>query len=385
MTALTPNSFPVPDDDALAASETLRRSIVDAVDTAGGWISFETFMQAALYTPGLGYYSGGSNKFGSRGDFTTGPELGDWLARAMAALLARQFNQSGPAGILELGAGTGRLAADLLDRLAEQGYENVDYAILEVSAELRERQASLLRRRQGRVRWLDQLPETPSDCFVIANEVADALTVQRFVKADGVTLPLGVTLRDGGLALAPGPADRTLSQAVAGIEAAIGHALPDGYRSEVCLILRPWLASVLAAIDRGGLLLIDYGMPRRDFYREERSDGTLICHYQHRAHTDALLWPGLQDISAWVDFTAAAEAGRANGFDVSGFTTQAQFLVESIASEPALAARRPTAREASALQTLILPGEMGERFKLLWLTRGIEPVMLPGRDFRNWL
>jgi SAM-dependent MidA family methyltransferase len=161
--------------------------------------------------------------------------------------------------------------------------------------------------------------------------------------------------------------------------------LPDGYRSEVCLQLEPWLDGVLGPIEAGGLLLIDYGLSRREYYRAERRDGTLICHYRQRVHGDALLWPGLQDISAWVDFSAAAAAGRAAGCTLAGFTTQAQFLIESIARDPVLRSRQPTPREASSLQTLILPGEMGERFKLLWLTRGLDESRLPGRDFRGWL
>ena len=150
-------------------------------------------------------------------------------------------------------------------------------------------------------------------------------------------------------------------------------------------MLGPWLAGLLDTIAAGGLLLIDYGLSRRDYYRAERSDGTLICHYRQRAHADPLLWPGLQDLSAWVDFSAVAEAARASGFAVTGFTTQSQFLLGAIAADPALAARRPTPREASALKTLILPGEMGERFKLIWLSRGFDAPPLPGRDFRNWL
>jgi SAM-dependent MidA family methyltransferase len=187
------------------------------------------------------------------------------------------------------------------------------------------------------------------------------------------------------LSIAPGPIDARLRDVVLAIEAQAGARLPDGYRSEVCLLLQPWLASLGERIEQGGLLLIDYGLPRRDYYRPERADGTLICHYRQRAHTDALLWPGLQDLTAWVDFSAVAAAAEAAGLAVSGYTTQAQFLLTSIAADPVLATRDNSPEQASTLKTLVLPGEMGERFKLMWLTRGLDDAGLPGRDFRTWL
>jgi SAM-dependent MidA family methyltransferase len=243
------------------------------------------------------------------------------------------------------------------------------------------------------VRWLERLPDAPADRIVLANEVADALPVVRFVREGTAVRPLGVKATRGralaghapALEIAPGPHDAALAQEVAMLEQALGYALPDGYRSEVCLLLTPWIASLAATVRTGGLLLIDYGMARADYYRPERRDGTLICHYRQRAHDDPLFWPGLQDISAWVDFSRLAEAATAAGLSVAGYTTQAQFLLESIARDPALAERQPTPQAASALQTLILPGEMGERFKLIWLTRGQDPEGLPGRDFRNRL
>ena len=382
---MTQETFPRPDAVALAVSQSLTTRIEDAIERAGGWLGFESFMQMALYDPGLGYYDGGATKIGAVGDFTTAPELGDWLAAALAPFLAAQLTALGSTRLLELGAGTGRLAADLLDHLATHGFPAVDYSILETSADLRQRQQSLLAQRRPAVRWLDRLPAPGFQGIVIANEVADALPVARFVRAPDAVWPLGVVRGSRGLELAPGPGDSRVAAAVHAIEADIGAALPEGYRSEVCLQMKPWLVAVLGPMARGGLLLIDYGLGRRDYYRPDRSDGTLICHYRQRAHADPLLWPGLQDISAWVDFSAVAAAGRAAGWTLSGFTTQSQFLIESIARDRRLAARQPTAREASALQTLVLPGEMGERFKLLWLTRGIDDAPLPGRDFRGWL
>lgn len=386
---MSPASFPVPDADALAVSEALSGRIESAIDRAGGWLSFDRYMQMALYEPGLGYYSAGTAKFGPDGDFTTAPEQGDWLAAALAGFLAAQFEALGATQLLEIGAGTGRLAAELLDQLEARGYGDVAYSILEASADLRERQQARLASRRPAVRWLDRLPESGFRGIVLANELIDALPVARFIRtADGV-VPLGVIRgKDPGqarLALAPGAPDPVLSAAVAEIETERGAPLPAGYCSEVCLQLEPWVAGVLGAIESGGLLLIDYGYTRRDYYRAERSDGTLICHYRQRAHPDPLLWPGLQDISSWVDFSAVATAACDHGSRLAGFTTQAQFLLESIARDTQLSTRSPSAREASALQTLILPGEMGERFKLMWLMHGYDGPGLPGRDFRGWL
>lgn len=377
-------TIPRPDAPALAVSQALTARICTAIERAGGWLDFESFMRMALYEPGLGYYNAGAAKLGAAGDFTTGPEQGDWLAAALAPFLARQLEALRSTQLLELGAGTGKLAADLLDHFAARGCADVTYSILEPSPDLRQRQQARLAKRSA-VRWLEQLPAGSWRGIVLANEVADALPVARFRRTSVGPQPLGVVRGPEGLALAPGPADARLDAAVAAIEAELGRRLPDGYCSEICLLLQPWLAGVIGSAAAGGLLLIDYGLPRRDYYRDERADGTLISHYRQHAHGDVLLWPGLQDISAWVDFSAAAAAARAAGWTVAGFTSQAQFLLESIAGDPILSARQPTPAAASALQTLILPGEMGERFKLLWLTRGLGDSRLPGRDFRSWL
>jgi SAM-dependent MidA family methyltransferase len=385
--------FPAPAAEAVDSSEALTARIRDEIDTCGGWISFERYMQMALYEPGLGYYSAGAAKLGPGGDFTTAPELSDRLAAALAPFIRNALDAARSTRLVELGAGTGKLAGQLLTHLAARGLHEIDYAILETSADFRARQHSHLESFQRgqiagserRVRWLDSLPSPGTDGVVFANEVADAIPVVRFVKSGGAVLPLGI-VRDGdSLAVVPGDAEPWLTDAVARIESDLGQELPDGYRSEVCRLLRPWLAGVLGAIVRGGLLLIDYGLPRRDYFRPERADGTLICHYRHHAHSDPLLWPGLQDITAWVDFSAVAAIAREAGFQVTGFTTQAQFLLESIARDGELALRQLSPEEASAMKTLILPGEMGERFKLIWLTRGISGPALPGRDFRNWL
>jgi len=382
---LSTEALPEPDPESLAVSDALVATIRDEIEANGGWLGFERFMELALYAPGLGYYSAGSLKFGPGGDFTTAPEQGDWLAMALAPFIAEALEAVESSRLLELGAGSGKLAAALVAQLAGLRHDDIDYAIFETSADLRQRQQALLGSRRIAARWLERMPETPFCGVVLANEVADALPVMRFVKSQGAIRPLGVTASGGVLRIEPGAEDPDLTAAVEAIEAELGAPLPDGYTSEICRLLEPWLDDLLGVVDAGGILLIDYGMSRRDYYRPERSGGTFICHYRQRAHADPLLWPGLQDLTAWVDFSAVANCARRAGFSLSGFTTQAQFLLESLTRHPALAGTLESPVEASRLKTLMLPGEMGERFKLIWLSRGFAAEPLPGRDFRSWL
>lgn len=370
-----------------AQSARLTALIVAEIAASGGWLRFDRYMATALYAPGLGYYSAGAVKLGPDGDFVTAPELSDALANALAALFAPLLAKLTRPTLLELGAGTGRLALRLLERLTRLGIELDEYRILEPSPDLRERQQVTLAASPVPVTWLDGLPDVPLDGIVFGNEVADALPVVPFIMSAGRARPLGVVADGGRLEWQPGPADAELEAAVARIEAAIGRSLPDGYRSEVCLLLAPWISSLAATIGRGGLMLIDYGLPAREYYHPDRNRGTLICHLRHRAHDDPFLVPGLQDITAWVDFSAVAAAARTAGLELAGFTTQGQFLVEVLAADGGDALGSLSPAEQSALKTLLLPGEMGERFKLIWLTRGdaAKAIALPGRDFRGWL
>ena len=379
--------LPEPSAAALAVSAELARVIRAEIRGAGGWLDFARYMELALYAPGLGYYSAGSTKLGPAGDFVTAPELGDLLGRALARTLRAEIAGANPL-ILELGAGTGALAAHLLGALADL---EVRYLILEPSAELRERQQRALARFGARVEWLERLPEEPFAGALIANEVLDALPVTCFAKRGARVVPRGVVADADGFAWADGPERRDLSDAVGALERALGAPLRDGYASEIALAFPGWLASVAAALDRGCMLFVDYGLPRREYYHAQRSGGTLICHYRHRAHPDPFLYPGLQDITAWVDFSACADAARLAGLEVAGFTTQAQFLLETVAAEPPSSrADAASLRERSVLKTLLLPGEMGERFKVLLLRKGLahgQPsgAALPGRDLRRWL
>jgi SAM-dependent MidA family methyltransferase len=376
-------SLPAPSRDARQLSAALAAQIRDEIAHAGGWLPFERYMELALYAPGLGYYSAGSTKFGPTGDFVTAPELSAALGVALACTLAQELTNADADEVLELGAGTGALAGQLLDAFATRG-RDVRYRILEPSADLRARQREALARFGARVEWLDQLPSTPFRGAIVANEVLDALPVARFVKVAGEARLLGVTTHGDGFGYADARVDAAMTAAVAALEERLGSPLADGYCSELCLLLPAWFEGLAQALERGCVVLADYGLVRAEYYHEQRATGTLVCHYRHRAHDDPFIHPGLQDITAWVDFSACAEAATASGFAVDGFTTQGHYLASVLASlPPALALDLSSPRAQSALKTLILPGEMGERFKVLLLRKGQAGPPLPGRDLRH--
>jgi SAM-dependent MidA family methyltransferase len=374
----------VPSPAEQEQSAALRARIAAEIDRRDGFLPFDEFMRMALYEPVLGYYSDARPKFGVHGDFTTAAELGDLLPRAIVAWADTLFADLERPAILELGAGSGALARHMLEAWARRGREDIEYRILEPSGSLRGRQQAHLAKFGNRVAWLDRLPQAPLEGLIVANEVADALPVARFLRTEHGALPLGVTTAPQGFRWQIGAADPALTRAVDALETELGAALPHGYRGELCPTLPAWIAALGGALARGAVLLIDYGLPRRELYHVERTDGTLICHYRHRAHFDPLELVGLQDISSWVDFSACAAAATAAGLDVGGFTTQAHFLLETVAHELPTALDRAGIVARQAAQTLLLPGEMGERFKLLLLTREVA-WSLPGRDLRSRL
>lgn len=338
----------------------------------GGALPFADFMALALYAPGLGYYSAGARKFGAGGDFTTAPEISPLFGRCIARQCREALAVTG-GSILEFGAGTGALAATVLETLAALETLPEHYFILEVSADLRARQqerlAQLPAPLAARVAWLDRLPDAPLSGVILANEVLDALPCERFVLRAGSVRSLGV-----GLDAAGALREVDLAEVVALPEGLDAAALPEGYRGEWCPALRPWIASLAAALERGLVLACDYGQPRSALYHVDRLDGTLLCHFRHRAHGDPLVNVGLQDITAWVDFTAVAEAAVDAGLEVAGFVTQAALLlalgierdVASVAGESERYARAAEARR------LLMPTEMGESFKAIALTRALD-------------
>jgi SAM-dependent MidA family methyltransferase len=362
-----------------------------AIAAHGGWLAFDDYLRLVLYAPGLGYYSAGSAKFGSGGDFVTAPELSGLFGHCVARQCAQVLQLSG-GDLLELGAGTGALAATVLPMLQELAQLPDHYYILEVSADLRRRQrqrlAGLPEVLRTRVLWLDALPAAPIDGMILANEVADALPFKRFAIAGDGLLERGVALSaQDELIDADRPADAPLRAAVAHIAESLAEPWPDGYQSELCPMLQPWIGALGAALGRGTLLLIDYGLSRREYYHPQRTDGTLRCHFRQRAHDRPLLYPGLQDISAWVDFTRVAEAAVDAALEVTGYCTQAAFLLATgieadVADVAAGAATAQRAQRVSEARALLMPEAMGENFKVMALTRGID-AMLRGFEYQD--
>ncbi len=373
--------LPQPSAEALEQSGRLVSRLQRLIDAEGGWISFATYMAEALYAPGLGYYSGGARKFGPGGDFITAPELTPLFGQALASQVRQVMELSAP-HVVEAGAGTGLLAADLLLELEHLGALPDSYAILEVSAELRERQFDTLATRvphlASRVRWLDGLPDHFAGAM-IANEVLDVMPVHVVAWRPEGIFERGVSLDDAGHFAW---ADRPIAGRVADAAAALGRPLPaEGeYVSELNLAGRAWVAEWAARLEKGALLLVDYGYPRAEYYLDSRSTGTLLCYFRHHAHGDPFLWPGLNDITAFVDFTAVAEAGFDAGLDVLGYTDQANLLF-NCGILACLARRAPEdgadyIRAAKAVQRLTGPHEMGELFKIIALGRGIGQPLL---------
>jgi SAM-dependent MidA family methyltransferase len=378
------NALPQPAADALAHSQRLVELIRGQIRAAGGAIAFARFMELALYAPGLGYYSAGARKFGADGDFVTAPELGPAFAHSVACAVAPVLRTLGADTVFfELGGGSGAFAADLLARLAELEALPAQYWMLEPSADLRERQQARLREALApelfaRCRWLDGPPEQAWRGVLFANEVLDALPTPRFAIRDGEVYEEHVVLdADGGFLRVDQPADAFLRAAVRHVERDTERPLPQGYRSEILPQLPYWIQAVGGLLDDGVMLFVDYGYPRQEYYLPERSDGTLVCHYRHRAHGDPFHLPGLQDLTAFVDFTALAEAGVNAGFDLAGYCSQASFLIgnglpEHLQAIDALADEAERYRQHQQVKKLTLPGEMGERFQVMAFQRGAD-------------
>ncbi len=390
--------LPQPDDAAQAHSQRLSETILAAIEQAGGWIPFPRYMALALYTPGLGYYSGGARKFGGAGDFVTAPEMTPLFGRTLARTIAPILAATAPI-ITEVGAGTGKLAGDLLLALEALDQLPARYDFLELSAELAERQRVHLHATVphliNRIHWLSELPESLSG-VVVGNEVLDAMPVELIRCQRGATpevqrLGASVETVNGGVRFVTTPAPQTEAASPALVERvralAEKYDWPDNYTTEIPEAGPAWITTLAQRLTQGALLLIDYGFPRHEFYHHERTGGTLMCHYRHRAHPDPYYWPGLQDITAHVDFTSIAEAGFDAGLDVAGYCSQASWLMDAglldllAAEQPAdfTQANAAWVRTQHAVQTLLSPAEMGEFFKVILLTRGLPAhLKIPG-------
>ncbi|WP_043441060.1 class I SAM-dependent methyltransferase [Cupriavidus sp. HPC(L)] len=376
-------SLPLPSADALDASTALATRIGEAIDAAQGWLGFDRYMAMALYTPGLGYYSGGAAKFGrdvrDGSDFITAPELTPFFARTLARQLA-QWLQLGLDEVMEFGAGTGRLAADLLLALEDEGQLPSRYWIVELSGELRARQQATLAARAphlaARVQWLDALPAR-FEGVAIGNEVLDAMPVRLYARVGGVWHERGVARNDGGEHGNDAPfrfADRPLG--AADVPAPVA-AIPGDHDvvTETHAEGEGFVRSLGAMLTRGAALLIDYGFPASEYYHPQRTGGTLMCHYRHHAHPDPFLYPGLQDITAHVNFSGIAQAAVDAGLEVAGFASQGRLLMNAGITELLMSLDPNDARSflpaANAVQKLLSEAEMGELFKAIALTRGL--------------
>ena len=334
-------------------------------------------MHHALYAPGLGYYTAGTTKFGEAGDYVTAPEVSAVFGRVLARQCAEVLSQVESGAILEYGAGSGKLAVDMLQRLEELDALPSAYLVLEVSPDLRERQQSLIAERlprlADRVSWVDSVPDRHRGVLV-ANEVLDSMPVERFVRRDAGVMQLRVAADEDTFAFIEAPAPEILSQAVATIERYLGAQLPDGFLSEVCLAIPPWIGGMAAALREGVAFLFDYGVSRREYYAPDRDAGWLRCHFRHHAHDDPLILAGVQDLTAWVDFTSVAHAATAQGLGVAGYSAQAQFLIAGGLEEEMRDFDALNTQEqvdlSRQVKTLTLPGEMGERFKCIALRKG---------------
>ena len=389
------DALPQPDETAKQRSRQLSDYIVDVCQKQGGSIAFSEYMQLALYQPGLGYYSGGLQKFGEAGDFITAPEISPLFSRCIARQLAQIFADSELLDVLEFGAGSGVMAADILLELEQLQALPAQYYIVELSAELRERQQRTIDTKAAhllsKVRWLDALPQQRIDAVVIANEVLDAMPVECFRINRDCVEQLRVIARNGELQAIYLEADDAVVEQVRLIERRRGKAFEYGFSSEYNPAVHAWLSSLHQVLRSALVFIIDYGYPASEYYLDERSSGTLICHYQHRAHADPLWYPGLQDITAFVDFSAVADAAVAAGFDISGYTSQAMFLLGCGLADLHQSEWSDDPRQqlllAQQIKTLTLPSEMGERFKVMALGKAVDLPLIgfEMQDFRNRL
>jgi SAM-dependent MidA family methyltransferase len=385
--ALSSDPFlPAPTPDAAAHSHRLAEHIAATIAAEGDWIPFSRFMELTLYAPGLGYYTAGSRKFGGDGDFVTAPEISDMYAKCVSRQALQVLEATG-GDVIELGPGSGILAADLFGELKSVGRMPRSYQLLEVSPDLRERQRARIAERfpqdLGRFTWIDRLPERIRG-LVIANEVLDVVPFALVHRQDGEIFERGVIMSDAGFAwddekLGDGDLRR---RALA--------VLPPGdyeYLTEIGLAAEGLVRTIAASLEAGVALFIDYGFSEREFYHPQRSMGTLRCHYRHRYHGDPFFMPGLQDITAHVDFTAMARAAEQGGAEVEGFTTQAYFLI-SCGLAVLVSAGDPTAtlsrlKATSAVHRLISPSEMGELFKVMGIVKGMEGPLLGFQSARH--
>ncbi len=383
MSTTNNHALPEPDADALRHSNNMHAHLRDYIASNEGVICFSDYMHEVLYAPALGYYVAGTAKIGAAGDFITAPEISSVFSRCVANAIKPVLHQLDSAVIYEFGAGRGRMAADIINHLQSINIEIDSYCIIEVSPDLAERQYQYLAQQVpafiNKIVWLSELPDKING-VVLANEVLDAMPVCMFRKYQDEVKELGVGLMQDELTLVKHACDNDrLKQRVREIEQDISMSLEPGYVSEVNFVAEDWLQEVAGYIERGAILIIDYGYPRHEYYHEQRHQGTLMCHYQHHSHIDPFVYPGLQDVTAHIDFTAIANAGVEAGLTLDGYTSQAHFLLENNFQEivESLSDDEPDNRIklSREVQKLVMPHEMGELFKVIGFSKNLSTGM----------
>jgi SAM-dependent MidA family methyltransferase len=393
-------ALPEPDAESKQRSLLLCDRVRSACNRSDGSVRFSDFMDIALYEPGLGYYSGGLKKFGEKGDFITSPEVsplfGQCLANQLAEVLANfEKVNNDKSYVIEFGAGSGILAVDILLRLEQLEILPEKYFILELSSELKQRQKATIKEKIPHllmcVQWLNHLPEKLTNVVVVANEVLDAMPVECFRVTDNKIETLMVAIENDELVSRYVPAAVEVIDKVSTIQQRSEVTLPTGYCSEYNPAISAWLAGIASEVEHLVILLIDYGYNEREYYHADRDHGTLMCYYQHRAHDDFFWWPGLQDITAFVNFTDVAYSAVDLAMDVSGYTTQAAFLLGNGLAELHESQVTDDIKQqitlSQQIKTLSLPSEMGDKFKVMALTKNYEEPLVGFSmlDLRNRL
>ncbi|MCX7121469.1 MAG: SAM-dependent methyltransferase [Gammaproteobacteria bacterium] len=381
-----PSSLPSPSPDAQALSDQLLSQIIAEIK-ANQSISFARYMELALYAPKFGYYRNPLQKLGAKGDFVTAPEISPLFSYCLANQCAEILRELKQGDILEFGAGTGSMAADILIALKKQNQLPDHYYILELSATLKSTQRATIEKKipdcLERVIWLNELPSEKIQGVILANEVLDAMPVNLFKISTGIN-ECAVTL-DENNKLALCLSEKENSELICAVEK-YDIEFPENYLSEINLYLPGWIKSIADSLSRGAILLIDYGFPRHEYYHPDRTQGTLMCHYQHHSHTNPLIYAGIQDITAHVDFTAAAESAENNNLNVAGFANQAAFLLncDLLSFIDNTLDEKNRFNQNLQIKKLTSPNEMGELFKVMALTKNYD-VDLMGFKTMNQL
>ena len=379
-------------DPSLDHSLLVREQLIQHINTRDGWISFEEFIDFVMYKPGLGYYSAGAEKIGHSGDFTTAPEISKLFGMALANQITPILDHYQSPSIIEIGAGTGKLAFDIMTQLNDYQVNFDRYYILELSADLKQRQQSMLShlptKTLNKIVWLDSIPVDSIDGVIIANEVIDALPFTRFKSQNGQVYELGISVKDNQLIEQPRLADEILSNTVDSIAKEIGMTFQDGYTSEIRINFGSWFRTIESMLSSGSIFFVDYGYARQEYYDEERTNGSMICHYRNVAHEDPLSNLGIQDISASVDFSQLADVALQRNIEVGFFTSQADFLInaEILGVIESVIDEGLKMRLTQEVKQLLLPNQMGEVFKCMLLNKNINPDNFDGiKDLRHTL